>query len=44
MADIERNNGFYLMRSTKQINPMITRALNAKGKEVKALTGLKLKA
>jgi hypothetical protein len=43
MADIERNNGFYLMRATKQINPWITRALHAKGKEVKALAGLKLK-
>jgi hypothetical protein len=43
MADIERNNGFYLMRTTKQINPTITRVLNGKGKEVKALAGLKLK-
>jgi hypothetical protein len=43
MADIERNNGFYLMRATKQINPTITRALHSKGKEVKALAGLKLK-
>jgi hypothetical protein len=43
MPDIERNNGFYLMRATQQINPTITRALHAKGKEVKALAGLKLK-
>jgi hypothetical protein len=42
MADIERNNGFYLMRATQQINPTITRALYSKGKEVKALAGLKL--
>jgi hypothetical protein len=43
MANIERNNGFYLMRATKQINPTITRAFYSKGKEVKALAGLKLK-
>jgi len=42
MADIERNNGFYLIRATKQINLRITRALHSKGKEVKALAGLKL--
>jgi hypothetical protein len=43
MADIERNNGFVLMRATKQINPTITRGLHSKGKEVKALARLKLK-
>jgi hypothetical protein len=43
MADIERNNGFCLMRATKQINLTITRAFHAKRKEVKALAGIKLK-
>jgi hypothetical protein len=33
MADIERSNGFYLMRATQQINLTI----HSKGKEVKAL-------
>jgi hypothetical protein len=43
MADIERNGGYYLMRATKQLNPTITLALNAKEQEIKSLTDLKLK-
>lgn len=43
MKDVERHNGYFLMRSGKQLNPVITRALNAKGCEVRKLAGLKLK-
>lgn len=44
MAETVLHGGHFLMRSTKQLNPTITRALNAKGREVKSLTGQKLKA
>ncbi len=43
MADIGRHGGYYLMRSTKQLNPTITCALNAKGREIKSMAGHKLK-
>ena len=44
MADLTRHGGCFLMRSTKQFNPRIERALNAKGQEVKSLVGMKIKA
>ncbi|MCF1457729.1 MAG: IS4 family transposase, partial [Shewanella sp.] len=44
MAEVERHGGYFLMRSTKQINPTIARALNSKEQEIKSLVGLKLKA
>lgn len=43
MQDVEAHQGYFLMRSGNQLNPEIIRALNAKGREVKKLAGLRLK-
>ncbi|WP_028117154.1 IS4 family transposase [Ferrimonas senticii] len=44
MSNVQRHQGYFLMRSSKLFNPTITRALNSKGKELKSYVGIKLKA
>jgi hypothetical protein len=42
-ADVERHNGFYIVRRAKSLNPKIVEARNGKGRVLPKLAGMKLK-
>jgi hypothetical protein len=42
-ADVERHNGFYIVRGAKSLNPRVVEAKNGKGRVLPKLVGMKLK-